>query len=40
MEAYLVKKAYYDEKMEEHAHIDFSALTFIPEVRELSYYIE
>lgn len=40
MEAYLAKKAEYDQKMEEHAHIDFSALTFVPEVKELSYYIE
>lgn len=26
--------------MEEHAHIDFSALEFVPEVKEISYYIE
>ena len=36
---YEVEKAAYEEKAADHAHIDFTHLDFLPEIRQLSYYL-
>lgn len=36
--AFEQKQAERDQLMAEHAHIDFTVLDFMPEIRELSYY--